>query len=101
MIELIKKTMFAGIGLAMMTKDKAEEMARDMAKSADLSAERGQQFVDEVVDRAESARKDLQDTIHRVVNEKLAKTNLATRDDVTQLANRVDELERRLKKSQD
>ena len=101
MIEIVKKTMFAGIGLAAMTKDKIEELAQDVAKSAELPAERGQQFVEEVMDRAETARKDLEEKIHRVVNESIRKSNLATRDDLHRLNARVEELEQKLGAAQD
>ena len=95
MIDIVKKTMFAGIGLAAMTKDKIEELARDVAKSADLPAERGQQFVEEVTQRAEAARKDLEQKIHQVVNDRLASMKPARQDEVDQLKTRVDALERK------
>ena len=61
MIDVIKKTMLMGVGLAAMTKDKVEEYARDLADSAKLSSEKGKKFVEEVVERAE--RESLQDIL--------------------------------------
>ena len=94
MIELIKKTLLTGVGLAAMTKDKVEEVAREIASAAQLSSDKGQAFVDEAVARAEKAREDLETTIQRMVNDNLKKTDLPTREDITRLIDRIDELEK-------
>jgi polyhydroxyalkanoate synthesis regulator phasin len=96
MIELFKKTMLMGVGLAAMTKDRVEEMAREVAKSADMSADKGQQFVREVLDRAEKARDDFESTVQKAVNDNLRKTDLPTRDDIERLNARLERLEQTL-----
>lgn len=96
MIDVIKKTMLMGVGLAAMTKDKVEEYARDLADSAKLSSEKGKKFVEEVVERAEKARDDLESTVHRAVNDQLKKSDLLTRDDIAELTARIEQLEQKL-----
>ena len=96
MIELVKKTLLTGVGLAYMTKDKIEEIARELAKSAELSKDKGQEFVNEVIERGETARKDLEATVQGLVNDSLEKTNLATREDIDRLVARIEELEAKL-----
>ncbi len=100
MFELIKKTLLAGIGLGLMTRDKVEEVARDLAKSANLSAEKGQEFVDEAVNRAKKSRAELEATFQRVVTDMLRKAEVPTREDVTRLTARIEQLERRLAEHQ-
>ena len=75
MTELIKKTLLMGVGLAALTKDKVEELAREVAHSAKLSSEKGQEFVDTVVDRAEKARTDLEARVQRLVQDNLKKAH--------------------------
>jgi polyhydroxyalkanoate synthesis regulator phasin len=96
MIDLMKKTLLAGVGLSLMTKDKVEEVARDIAKSAQLSADKGQAFVDEAVARAKKGREELDALVQRAVNEAVRKANLPTRADITQLTQRLEALERTL-----
>ena len=96
MIDLLKKTLLTGIGLTLMTKDKAEEIARELAKSANLSADKGQELVNEAVARAKKGREELDATVQRIVRETLQKANLATRDDMTQLAARLEKIEQTL-----
>jgi polyhydroxyalkanoate synthesis regulator phasin len=96
MFDLIKKAMLTGVGLAVMSKEKAETMARELADAAKLSTEKGQEFVDEVVGKSEKMRQDLEETVQRVVRDTLKRTDLPTRDDLAQLRARIEELERTL-----
>jgi polyhydroxyalkanoate synthesis regulator phasin len=96
MFDLIKKTLLTGVGLAVLSKEKAEEMARDIADAAKLSSDKGQEFVDEVVGRSEKMRKELEETVQSVVNDSLKRIDLPSRDDIAQLRARIEELERTL-----
>src|SRR5262245_55080726 len=93
MFDAIKQTMLIGIGLAAMTKDKVEQMAREMAENAKASAEKGQEFVKEVTTRAEKARADMDATVRRIVDDTLKRTNVATRDQIAGLETRLARLE--------
>lgn len=101
MLDVFKKAFLAGVGMTAMTKDRVEALARDMVSAADMSADKGEEFINEAVARAESARTDLEDTIAKMVNERLAKTNVATREDIAQLAARIDALEAKLTGNQE
>jgi polyhydroxyalkanoate synthesis regulator phasin len=96
MLDLMKKTLLTGVGLGLMTKDKVEEVAREIAKAANLSADKGQEFVDEAVARAKKGREDLDAAVQKIVKESLRKANLPTRDDVAELTARLDKIERTL-----
>lgn len=93
MFDTMKQTLLMGVGLAAMTKDKAEQWARDVASQAKLSAEKGQEFVKEVSQRAEKAREDLQATVRRMVDDSLRHTSLATRDQLEAIEARLARLE--------
>lgn len=96
MIDLLKKTMFAGIGLAAMSKEKVEHWAKDFAKSAELSAEKGEEFVSEVVGKSESMRQELETTVAKLVDDALEKAHVANQRDLEALTARVAELEAKL-----
>ena len=42
MIDLIKKALYTGVGLAVLTKEKAEELVQELTKQAKLSEQEGQ-----------------------------------------------------------
>lgn len=93
MFEILKKTMLTGIGLGLMTRDKVEEVARDIANSANLSADKGQEFVNEAVARAQKSRVELDDRIRAAIDDALSKTNLATKEDIARVEERLGRIE--------
>ncbi len=96
MLDLIKKTLLAGVGLTLLTADKVEEVAREIANAAQLSTDKGQEFVNEAVERAKKGRADLEATVQRMVQQTLQRANLPTRDDIAQLTARLERLEQQL-----
>jgi polyhydroxyalkanoate synthesis regulator phasin len=97
MFDLIKKTMLTGVGLAGLTKDKIEKLARELAKKGKLSEEEGKKLVDDLSKKSEKARKDLEAQIEKVVKNTMKKMNLATREDILKLTERVKKLDQDLK----
>ena len=91
MVELLKKSVYATIGIALMTRDKAEEIGKKVAEEAKLSESEGKQFVDELLKRADDTRKSFEQLVEKQVTTVLEKINIPTRKD-------IDELELRLRK---
>jgi len=83
MFELIKKTMLTGIGLAAITKDKVEELAKELTEKGEISEKEGKELVDELLKKSEQARKDLETKIEDMVSKVLKKMDLATKKDIT------------------
>ena len=96
MFDLVKKAMFAGIGLAVMSKEKVEELAREIANSAELSSDKGQEFVQEVVGRSQKAREELEAMVNNAVKEALSKAEVASRADIAALEQRLAQIESKL-----
>jgi polyhydroxyalkanoate synthesis regulator phasin len=97
MFDLIKKTMFTGVGLAGLTKDKVEKLAKELAKKGKLSEKEGKKLLDDLLKKAEKARKDLEGQMERVVKNTMKKMNLFTREDMLKLTKRIKKLEETLK----
>ena len=93
MVELLKKSVYATIGIALMTREKAEEVGKKVAEEARLSETEGKQFVDELISRAEEARAALEKTVEKQVEAALHKVNLPTRAEVEALELRLRKLE--------
>ena len=56
MFDLIKKTLLTGVGLAVMTKEKVEELGKDLASQAKLSEHEGKEFVDHLLKQSDTAQ---------------------------------------------
>jgi polyhydroxyalkanoate synthesis regulator phasin len=99
MFELIKKTLLTGVGLAVMTKDKVEELGKELASQARLSENEGKEFVDHLLTQSETARKDFETRISAAVQKTVSGLNLASKDEVARLSAKVEELAARLPKN--
>lgn len=96
MFDVMKRALLTGVGMAVMTTERVEEWAREMAKTSNLSAEKGAEFIRDAVQTAEKTRDEFERRVGAVVQERLAKAGLATNTDVERLLARIEELERKV-----
>lgn len=96
MIDLLKKFMFAGIGLALKTKEEVEEFAADLVQRAELSENDGKKFVNDFLKRYDESKEKLEEKVERTVKELLAKANLVTREELTQVKDEVKHMRKTL-----
>ncbi|MBW2645313.1 MAG: hypothetical protein JRE23_03860 [Deltaproteobacteria bacterium] len=93
MLDLRKKTLMAGVGMAAMTKDKIEELANDIAKKSKLSEKEGKKLITDFLKRSQTAKKDLESLIEKTVKKITKNLSIATREDMTKLTKRIKKLE--------
>jgi polyhydroxyalkanoate synthesis regulator phasin len=98
MFELIKRTLLTGVGLVVMTKDKVEELGKELASQAKLSEDEGKEFVDHLLKQSEDARKDFETRVNAAVQKAVSNLNLASKDEVAKLSAKVEELSAKLSK---
>ena len=94
MLNLVKKVMLTGVGLAVMTKDKAEELGRELVKKGEITEKEGKEFVEELLKKSEDARKDFEKKVEESVKKILARMDVVTKKDFNKLAKRVAVLEK-------
>ena len=97
MFDLIKKTMLTGVGLASMTKDKLEAIAKEIAEKEKLSEKEGRDLVNDLLKKAEETKNAMEKHIEKLVKDVMKKMNLATRDELSALRQEVEKLEEALK----
>jgi polyhydroxyalkanoate synthesis regulator phasin len=97
MFDIIKKVMLTGVGLAAMTKDKVEELAKELAEKGKLSEKEGKKLVDDLLKKSEKAKKDLEKDIEKVVKNTIKKMNLVSAEELSDLRKRIKKLEDALK----
>ena len=93
MLELLKKTVLTGIGLASLTKEKVEELGKKIAEESKLSEEEGKKLVEELLSRSDEAKKDLEAQVERLVKGVLEKLQIPSQEDFKKLESRIKELE--------
>jgi polyhydroxyalkanoate synthesis regulator phasin len=92
MIDLIKKALYTGVGFAVFTKEKAEELVQELTKQAKLSEHEGKELFEGLLKQSEQARNDFQAKVDESVQSVVKKLNLATRDEVASLKAKIEEL---------
>ncbi len=92
MLDIIKKTMFTGLGLAYLTKEKIEELSKELIAKGDLTEQEGKEIFSDLSKKSKEAKEKLEEQIKSVVHDSLDKMNLASREDVQALENKVNEL---------
>jgi len=93
MLDMIKKTMLASVGLTLMTKEKIETIASELIKKGQMSEKEGSEFVDELIKKSEQAKEALETNIENIVKKLLDKMNLATKDDINKLEKKIEKSE--------
>ena len=92
MFDLMKKSMLAGVGLALKTWDEVEEMVQDIQKKSEMSESEGRKFLDEARKRYEDAQGKLEKRVESTVKDFLKKTSLVTADELKDLKKEIREL---------
>jgi polyhydroxyalkanoate synthesis regulator phasin len=98
MKDILKNVMYAGIGAAFLTREKLEEVGRELADKGSLSVDEGKAFVEDLLKKSESAKNNLEQWITRKVDERLKSCRCAKAEEIAELRRKIEELETALAK---
>lgn len=98
MIELVKKGMLAGVGLAVVTKDKVLESLDELVEKGKLTREEAAEMSDKIVEEGKAETEKAKVEASKLFNDMLHRANVVTKDQYDALAVRVTALEGRLHK---
>lgn len=92
MIDLIKKAVLTGVGVASLTKDKIEDLAKELVVKGKMSEQEGEKLIQEVLARAEESRESVKQQTETLVKNTIARMDLAGKEDIDQLKAEVERL---------
>lgn len=92
MFDTIKKVAFTGMGVAALTKEKVEELAKDLIVKGKLTEQEGEKFVQEMLLKAEESKGALKEQTEKVVAAAMHKVPLAKAEDLEKLQNEIESL---------
>ncbi|MDR2429351.1 MAG: hypothetical protein LBD14_00330 [Puniceicoccales bacterium] len=93
MIETIKKTLFAGLGAAAITKDAVESALHDWIEKGKITPEEARHFAEKLVNTGEHRWEKTKDEVSQKVSELAGKVPFVKRGDLQALEARVAVLE--------
>ena len=94
MPDLIKKTLMAGVGLALKTWDEVEDLAKELVEKGKMTEKEGSKFVKELQNRYEDTQKKLEERVEKTVKDFLKKANVVTSDELKAVKKEVRELKK-------
>jgi polyhydroxyalkanoate synthesis regulator phasin len=93
MIDLIKKTVLAGIGATVTTKEKIDGLLNEYVEKGKLSAHEAKSLADRIVEDGKQEFEQAKSDFSHLFNDFLKKANLVTRDEYAKLEKRLHALE--------
>jgi polyhydroxyalkanoate synthesis regulator phasin len=94
MIEILKKTYLAGLGLAAKTWEEVEALSKEMVKKAKMSEKEGSKFLNDMKRRYDDTQKKTGKYVEKVVKDMMKKMDVATADDIKALKNEIQKLKK-------
>jgi polyhydroxyalkanoate synthesis regulator phasin len=94
MLEILKKTYVAGIGLAAKTWDEVEALSKEIAKKAKMSEQEGAKFLKDMKSRYDDTQKKTGKYVEKVVKDIMKKMDIATAADIKALKKEIQDLKR-------
>jgi polyhydroxyalkanoate synthesis regulator phasin len=96
MFELIRKSLLAGLGAGVMTKEKAQQLAQELVDEGKLAADDAKQFVDRLLEGAHEQREEVQAGIRDAVRKALDSADVARAEDLQVIRQQLADVELRL-----
>jgi polyhydroxyalkanoate synthesis regulator phasin len=92
MFENLDRLMLAGLGAISMTRERAEKIFDEYVSRGKAEKQGKAGFVKEVMDTADKTRKDIEKLVSEQVTKTVDKLNIATKDDIKRLEEKLDKL---------
>ena len=94
MPDLIRKTLLAGVGLALKTWDEVEDLAKELVDKGKMTEKDGSKFIKDLQKRYEETQKMLEARVEKTVQDFLKKANVVTSDELKAVKKEVRELKK-------
>lgn len=94
MLDIVRKSMLAGVGLALKAWDEVEDLAKDIAEQGKMTEKEGRKFIDELQERYEDAQKKLEERVEKSVKDLLKKADVVTQDELKGLKKEIRDLKK-------
>ncbi|MCB2181415.1 MAG: hypothetical protein KQH63_05285 [Desulfobulbaceae bacterium] len=92
MIDLLKNAFYTGLGAAELTKEKIEELAKELAEKGKLSESEMKKFVDDALSKSEERKEQLKNQLEQIVEDTIKKMNLVSRTEFDALEKKLQEV---------
>ena len=101
MLNIIKKSMLTGIGLALIAKDEVEDLARELVNKGKMSENEGTKFLEDLQKRYDETQTKLEEKVQTAVKDFMKKADVVTGDELKGLKKEIRELKKAISEGPD
>lgn len=92
-MDVIKKLLMAGLGVAALTEEKVSKVVDELVKKGEISEKEGEGAVKSILNHVDDNKKFVEEKIQEHMDKFLKKAKIATLEDMEKLAKRIEKLE--------
>lgn len=92
MTNILEKSVYLGLGILSMTRERAEEIIDDLVERGKVSKDESAKAVRDLMDRVENEKRSLEKKINSMVEDTIKRMHLATRHDIDALNKKLDKI---------
>jgi len=96
MIENLKKLGIYGVGLALLTQEKIEELVKEASKEGKISKEDSKKAVKELIAASKKEKEKLNKSLKKEIQHILKEVGIPTRKDFASIESKLDALEKEI-----
>ena len=96
MFELIKKSLLASLGAAVVTKEKVEKATRKLVDEGKISKDEAEKLSKDLIESGQKQWEEIQERVSDTVKKVIDNLDLVTKKDFRELKDNVDDLKKRL-----
>jgi polyhydroxyalkanoate synthesis regulator phasin len=97
MLDILRKTYLAGLGLALLTKEKTEELVDDLIKKGEVAEKDRKQVIDDLMNRARDEQQRFSQLVKDNVAKIMGEMRFPSKSQLEDLNRRVEALEKQIK----
>ena len=101
MLNIIKKSMLTGIGLALIAKDEVEDLAKELVNKGKMSENEGTKFLEDLQKRYDETQTKLEEKVQTAVKDFMKKADVVTGDEMKGLKKEIRELKKAISEGSD
>lgn len=95
MKNLIQKGIYIGLGLAMLSKEQVEKIVEELVEKGEVPVTESKNLVSDIINKGEKQQQVLEAKLREKIKEVLVELNIASKDDLAQLEERINNLKTR------
>jgi polyhydroxyalkanoate synthesis regulator phasin len=101
MLNIIKKSMLTGIGLALIAKDEVEDLVKELVNKGKMSENEGTKFLEDLQKRYDETQKKLEEKVQQAVKDFMKKADVVTGDELKGLKKEIRDLKKAISEAGD